>query len=1253
MKTLRNYFLTAVLLMTTYGSFAQARVQVIHNSADAAVSVVDVWLDQTLLLDNFAFRTASPFLDILAGVQFTIAVKGPDSQSPDNPLWSQTFTLTDGEKYILVAVGIISASGYDPPKPFSFELFPGAHEIANQFDMTDMLVHHGSTDAPTIDIYEVNLGMGLIVDNLSYAEFDGYLEIPSKDYIFEVRDESGNITIAAYYASFQELEFRGKAITMLASGFLIPGNNSGGPAFGLWVATADGGPLIELPAYNPTARVQVIHNSADEAASIVDVWLNETLLLDNFAFRTASPFIDVPAEEEITISVAGPDSQNPDDPFWTADFNLTVDQTYILVAEGIISPSGYDPATPFNIAVYPQGREIANLDNKTDMLVHHGSTDAPTVDIYETGIGLGILVDDLSYAEFAGYLELEPLDYIIEVRDETGTEIIAAYEAPLETMGLEGFAITVVASGFLTPENNSDGPAFGLWMASAAGGNLVELPPYAPSARVQVIHNSADAAAEVVDIWLNETLLLDNFAFQTASPFVDIPAEEVITIAVLGPNSQGPENPLWSQTYTLANEGKYILVAEGIISASGYDPVIPFTIAVYPQAREIANQGSQTDMLIHHGSTDAPAIDIIEVGIGVGPIVDNFAFGEFVGYLGLATVDYIFQVRDETGLTKIAAYRVPLGLMGLQGDAVTMLTSGFINPENNSEGPDFGLYMAQASGGPLIRMQEYAPKARLQVIHNSADTAADVIDIWLNQDLLLDNFAFRSASPFIDAPADEQFTLYIKGPDSQDPYNPMWFHNYSLTEGETYLLVADGILSPSGYDPIMLFDLSKYESAREEAAITGRTDVLIHHGSTDAPSVDVIEIGLGAGTLVNDLTYNEFSSYLELPTIDYILEVRDQGKALLGAFRAPLQSLGLEDEAITVVASGFIDPAVNSNGAAFGLWAALASGGPLVELPSYVPSAMVQVIHNSADAILSEVDIWLDDELLLDNFAFRSATPFTFIPANTEITLSVCTANSQDPSNPLWTQNYTLVEDENYILVADGIISPEGYDPLTPFTLHVYTGASLESAVPSNTDILIFHGSTDAPTIDIVEAAGTLVDDISYGEFDGYLDLPTADYTLSITDETGATVVAIFSVPLADLDLDGKTLTILASGFLDPSVNNEGPEFGLLAVEADGTAFMLTNTFGINETPPGFDNITVYPNPASDLVNITFDLKSNERISMEVLDMTGRIVRSASPGMMNPGVYHLKIDVEELPSGMYILNINTEKGKIDKKLFKQ
>ncbi len=345
------------------------------------------------------------------------------------------------------------------------------------------------------------------------------------------------------------------------------------------------------------ARVQVIHNSADAAASVVDVWLDNTLLLDNFAFRTASPFVDAPAGVEFTVAIKDQNSTSPENPIWSENYTLTDGETYILVAEGIVSPSGYNPATPFDIAVYPTAREIANMTDKTDVLVHHGSTDAPTVDVYETGVGAGMIVDNLMYANFAGYLELGVLDYVLEIRDETGITTVASYDAPLATLGLDGAAISVIASGFLNPANNSNGPAFGLYVALATGGDLVMLPVHLQTARVQVIHNSADAAASVVDVWLDNTLLLDNFAFRTASPFVDAPAGVEFTIAIKDQNSTSPENPIWSENYTLADGETYILVAEGIVSPSGYNPATPFDIAVYPTGREIANMTDKTDVL--------------------------------------------------------------------------------------------------------------------------------------------------------------------------------------------------------------------------------------------------------------------------------------------------------------------------------------------------------------------------------------------------------------------------------------------------------------------------------------------------------------------------------------------------------------------------------------------------------------------------------------------------------------------------------
>ncbi|MFK5283910.1 hypothetical protein ACI3PL_30465, partial [Lacticaseibacillus paracasei] len=74
MKKTNLKFLSGALLLSA-GLFAQtARVQVIHNSADAAASVVDVWLGTTKIIDDFAFRTASAFINATAGSPINIGI---------------------------------------------------------------------------------------------------------------------------------------------------------------------------------------------------------------------------------------------------------------------------------------------------------------------------------------------------------------------------------------------------------------------------------------------------------------------------------------------------------------------------------------------------------------------------------------------------------------------------------------------------------------------------------------------------------------------------------------------------------------------------------------------------------------------------------------------------------------------------------------------------------------------------------------------------------------------------------------------------------------------------------------------------------------------------------------------------------------------------------------------------------------------------------------------------------------------------
>lgn len=101
---------------------------------------------------------------------------------------------------------------------------------------------------------------------------------------------------------------------------------------------------------------------------------------------------------DLTVGVAPPNSTQSSDALVQVNYNLEDGLTYVLVASGTLGGPGYQPATPFSIEVFDQGREASNGGAMmTDVLVLHGATDAPNVDVFESDVVGAMIVDDLSY----------------------------------------------------------------------------------------------------------------------------------------------------------------------------------------------------------------------------------------------------------------------------------------------------------------------------------------------------------------------------------------------------------------------------------------------------------------------------------------------------------------------------------------------------------------------------------------------------------------------------------------------------------------------------------------------------------------------------------------------------------------------------------------------------------------------------------------------------------------------------------------
>jgi hypothetical protein len=1009
-----------------------------------------------------------------------------------------------------------------------------------------------------------------------------------------------------------------------------------------------------------TARLEVIHNSADAGAAVVDIYVNGGTdpFIDDFAFRTSSGFVDVPAGVDLNIGIA-PASSNEmggngagDILFTLPPVNLTSGETYIAIANGIVSQSGYSPAPAFGLDVYPTAREAAAGGAGTnDVLVYHGSTDAPMVDVDELNHAAAQVVNDLSYGEFQGYLPLGVLDYTLQIQAAANGAAVAAYDAPLQTLGVDGAALTVLASGFFDPSQNSNGEDFGLWVSTGMAGPLLELPR--SEARLEVIHSSADAAAAVVDVFVNGEEFIPDFEYRTSSGFVTVPGGMPLSIQV-APDGAGIGGALPAIDIPFLKSGEaYIAIANGAFSGN-YNPVQPFELHVFEGAREAAQGGAGTnDVLVYHGATDAPMVDVVELAeLGGGLAVNDLSYAGFQDYIALGVADYTLQVQAAANGAAVAAFDAPLATLGVDGAALTVIASGFLNPSNNENGEAFGLFASTGMAGPLLELPR--PEARLEVIHNSADAAAAVVDVFVNGDELIPDFAYRTSSGFVTVPAGMPLSIQV-APDGAGiggalPAIDIPF----LKSNETYIAVANGAFS-GNYMPIQPFELHVFEGARETAeGGAGTNDVLVYHGSTDAPMVDVDELEVVAGQAVDDLSYGEFQGYLSLGVEDYTLQIQAAANgAAVAAYDAPLATLGVGGAALTVIASGFLNPSMNENGEAFGLWVSTGAAGALLELPR--PEARLEIIHNSADAAASIVDVFVNGTELVPDFEFRTSTGFITVDAGMPLTIDVAPDGAGIGGSVGPIDIPFLSSGKTYIAIANGIVSGSGYMPAPAFGLDIYDEAREEAANQgaNETDVLVYHGSTDAPIVDVAETgvgAGTIVDDIAYSEFQGYLELGTLNYQLTIQDETGAVNVATFDAPLQTLMLEDAAITVLASGFLDPTMNSNGAGFGLwVSLGTGGDLIPLSNVTGVEEVE-AISNAGLFPNPTNDNATMFFDLVEDESIQLEVVNTMGQSVLERSFGQMLSGNHRVEIPASELAPGFYFVNLRTNTGVVSTKL---
>lgn len=220
-----------------------------------------------------------------------------------------------------------------------------------------------------------------------------------------------------------------------------------------------------------------------------------------------------------------------------------------------------------------------------------------------------------------------------------------------------------------------------------------------------------------------------------------------------------------------------------------------------------------------------------------------------------------------------------------------------------------------------------------------------------------------------------------------------------------------------------------------------------------------------------------------------------------------------------------------------------------------------------------------------------------------------------------------IVNSEDHNTLEAAVIAAELADDLSgegPFTVFAPTDAAFD-ALPDGTvaslledptgelaQILLYH----------VVAGEALSTDLSDGQM--ITTLEATDVMVSFSD--GKVLINGAMVTVADIETDNGVVHVIDA---------------VLIPEA---------TTGINETVIDKANVSIYPNPVSEVMNVSFEVSKDSEVSLEMYNLQGQQVRIQQLGYTPMGFNSAEMGVGDLESGLYVVIINTGKTQIAKKV---
>ena len=162
-------------------------------------------------------------------------------------------------------------------------------------------------------------------------------------------------------------------------------------------------------------------------------------------------------------------------------------------------------------------------------------------------------------------------------------------------------------------------------------------------------------------------------------------------------------------------------------------------------------------------------------------------------------------------------------------------------------------------------------------------------------------------------------------------------------------------------------------------------------------------------------------------------------------------------------------------------------------------------------------------------------------------------------------------------------------------------------------------------------------------------------------------MVLPFDTPVA-LEKDSAYLVVVGSydgpeNVLFP-LSGESPELTSFVKFFPNSWFYMVNTpmvrmnFGVvtnieNEQEELVNTLEVYPNPTANNTQVAFELEAASNTRMAIYNANGKAVRHRVFGSLPSGKHKYQIDLDDLSTGMYIVQLISDRQKIEQVLIKE